>query len=110
MRLKLLLVSLPLLISSCVTIQDAEFCSPAGTVSNGAICSHLLNSETNTKTFNDFLFWLEAAPKTPTTPEKSAAICMSAIDFNAFKTELEVACRMLGKRCSLSTKTLFGGK
>jgi hypothetical protein len=42
---------------------------------------------------NDYLNWLEARDG------HAAAICMSAADWGDMKMKLELACKMLGKRC-----------
>lgn len=105
----LLLVSLPILVlSSCVTIHDGKTCSVAGRLSDGGICSHLISTDTETMTFEQFVDFLEPQPGAPNIPARGGAICMSAEDWGTMKTELEVACRELGSRCSMETKKALG--
>jgi hypothetical protein len=83
-----------------VTIRDATTCSVAGQLSAGAICSHTLTSVTADLTLDQFIDFLEAKAAENGKPAKGAAICMPSADFAEMKTELETACRELGKRCS----------
>jgi hypothetical protein len=116
MRLKLLSVVLlvSVLSQGCVTIRDKITCSAAGKLLAGAICSHTLTSETFDLTFDELVDMLEAQPERPdpknsgvVLPARGAAIIMSDEDFGEFKTELESACRMLGRRCSYATRQML---
>lgn len=42
-------------------------------------------------------------------PARGAAIIMQDSDWNEFKTEAEIACRMLGRRCKYEFKELLRG-
>lgn len=107
MRKSLLAISLSLIVSGCVTVRDIRTCTVAGDLSAGGICSHTLSSQTEDLNFDEFLDFLEAQPELPGKFAHGAAVCMSAADFNEMKTELEQACRELGKRCSLQTQQLL---
>lgn len=98
----LFLVGLLGSINSCVTVQDALFCTVAGEMSAGANCSHLISSDTEKKTFDQFMDFLDASPS------KGSAICISAEDLKVMKTELEQMCRMLKKRCSYQVQKIVG--
>lgn len=102
----LCLLSLSLAGSSCQSIKvtDKRACSAAGLVSLGGICTHTLTSEKEVLSFDQWIDFLEAQEATQNSPAKGAAVCMSSIDWGAMKTELEIACRMLGKRCTYELK------
>lgn len=101
-------------------------CAPAGKLSAGGICTHLISPEKTFISFNEILDMLEAQPErecvpvpglsvcadnqngTPQKiPARGAAIIMSAEDWGAMKTELEEACRKLGKRCSYEVRQMI---
>lgn len=106
-KLPWLSLSLLALISSgCITIREKEFCAVAGVMPAGAICTKFLGAARRFMTFDEYIEFLEARDERPdpanpgqTLPAKAAAISMSAEDFKEFKTEHEVMCRMLGKKC-----------
>jgi hypothetical protein len=117
------LALLCLINNSCTIIKDARTCSVAGVLSAGGICSHMISPETNDLSFNEFLDFLSAQPERTCVPvigmnvcaddqsqgvpvklpARAAAIVMSSDDWGTKKTELEVACRELGSRCSYET-------
>jgi hypothetical protein len=118
--LLLYLVSLVLVATSCVTIKEGTACAVAGKLSAGGICSHLISDKTGHLSFSEMIDFLEAQPERTCVPvpgmsvcaddqsmgiavklsARGAALAMSADDWGTMKTELEVACRMLGKRCT----------
>lgn len=111
--LLLSLSSLSFTASSCQSIQisDKEVCSVTGKLSAGGTCTHTLSDEIHYKTFEQYIDWLSAKPERPDPdhegqklPPHGAALCMSANDWAAMKTELETACRLLGKNCSWAMK------
>lgn len=115
-----LLGLLGFLSSSCVTVQDATTCAVAGRLSGGGLCAHMLSDSTFLLSFAEMLDFLEAHQERTCVPvpglnvcaqdqshgapaklpARGAAIVMSAEDWGEKKTELEIACRELGKRCS----------
>jgi hypothetical protein len=122
----ILAVSLSLLISGCVTIQDANTCAASGHITDGLLCSHLLTAQTEILSFNETLDFLDAQPYSRTCvpvpgfqvcaddqshgalvtlPPRGAAVAMSSNDWGIMKTELETACRELGSRCSFKVQT-----
>lgn len=117
-----------IILSGCVTINQASMCSSADNMQDGAICSRLVSADTNTLTFDEFIDMINAqaarncAPvpgfnicadnQTGTAaslPARGAAIVISSDDFGNILTELETMCRMLGAQCSYQTqiKTLI---
>jgi hypothetical protein len=84
-------------------VQDGGTCTVAGQLQNGGLCSHLLTPATSVLSFTEFVAFLEPAAKTPTSPARGGAICMSSQDWGTMKTELETACRELGSKCSYAT-------
>src|SRR6266404_6405878 len=101
-RLSLFLANLLVLIlNACaqagggIVITDKMFCSPAGMLSEGGICSHLISKEMKDMNFEEFLDFLESNDGSNGKPAKGAAICTSASDYKDLKTSLETACRML---------------
>lgn len=123
----LLVVSLTSVSSGCVTIKNANICSTAGKLSAGSICSRLTTSDTNDLTFKETLDLLEAQSDRTCVavqgfsvcsdnqnegvpiklPSRGAAIIMSSEDFKTLITELEMACRELGDRCTYSTAQII---
>lgn len=100
---------LALLVSGCKTISipNTEICAVAGVMSAGANCVETLTDNTREMTLDQFLEFLEPQEvvKDATTgktirPERGAAICQSAKDWNAMKTALEEACEKLGDACT----------
>lgn len=112
--MKLQLLSLTLLVltnSGCVTVKEATLCSAAAVLPAGANCSRLIGPEVEQIGFDDYVDFLEAKDDRPdpanpgqTLPAKPAAVCMSADDFSNIKTEIEILCRMAGKRCSYEVR------
>jgi hypothetical protein len=122
--LPLFLFSLSLVSEGCVTIQNAPTCAVAGDLSGGGICSHLLDATTLSLSFTEMVDFLDAQPDRSCVqvpgmpvcaddqstgvavklPARGAAIVMSAADWGTMKTELEVACRELGKGCSYAVQ------
>jgi hypothetical protein len=103
-----LLLLLTLKLSACqsVTIKEKTFCTVAGQLIDGAFCSHQIEPGTFDLTAEQLIAFLEAAPAVPATattpaiPAKGAGVVMSLDDFTEYQTELETACRILGKNCS----------
>lgn len=128
MKPKLLLASLPILIlTSCVSIKNANICAAAGKLSAGGICSRLTSKETNDLTFNELIDLLEAqsertcvpVPGFPVCaddqsngvvtklPARGASMIISSDDFEVLITELQQACRELGNKCSYETQKIL---
>lgn len=101
MRKKLWLSLSLLALSSCGTIDIpvTESCVVAGTLDAGMICAKS-SGETRDMTLEESVNWLSP----DVTTGKGSAVCQSSIDWNAQKTALEEACRMLGRRCSKPSK------
>lgn len=106
-------LGLVLLASSCgtLTIQDERACAAAGKVLGGANCTHTLSDEMEKLTFAEFLEFLQASPehpdpKDPTKkiPARGAAIAMLPDAWNRMKTDLELACRLMGPSCTFDIK------
>lgn len=120
----LLASSLGLGSSGCVTIQEGTTCAAQGHLSLGGICSHLISSDTFTLSFAEMVDFIDAQPdrtcvpvpgmkvcaddQTTGTavdlPARGGAIITSAEDWGTLKTELETACREMGKGCSYAVK------
>lgn len=97
-------------LSSCqhtkVKVPNTEFCAVAGVISAGADCGQTLSPATREMTLDEFIDFLEPQPERPNPdrpgemlPEKGAAICQSAKDYNRNQTALEIACVKLGNNC-----------
>ena len=82
---------------ACIEVPNTKTCAVAGSLMAGGICAETLTGKTSDMTFDEFVTFLE--PQTGATP-RPGAICQSADDWNAQKTVLEQACRMLGARCT----------
>lgn len=113
--------------SSCVTIQNGNTCTVAGKLSAGGICSHITDSLTSDLSFNEMIDMIEAQPARKCVPVpgfnicaddqtkgipldlplRGGAIIMPASDATLLLTELQISCRMLGKRCSYQTKAIL---
>lgn len=96
------------LLSSCkeIKIKNWEFCSVAGILSAGMNCANSLKPDTREINLDETIAWLEPAEAVldsngkEIVPARGAAICQSSEHFNEFKTALEIACKMLKKKCS----------
>lgn len=111
--LGLSLSSLSFIGSGCdsIEIKDKVTCSVSGSLARGATCTHTLTGDISYKSFEEYLDWLEAKPERPDPshpgallPAHGAALAMSSKDWGEFKTELEIACRLLKNRCSYEMK------
>lgn len=110
MRLLLLLSSMALSLSACVTgsvvVPNTTDCSLAGVWEAGAFCAESVTGIKSKLTMDEYLDFLTPQDARPdpqdpakTLPKRAGAVCQSADDFGRRKTALEQACRMLGKRC-----------
>lgn len=96
------------LLVSCagVEIKNTRAVTVAGRLLNGADWANMLDEETGSMTFEEFVEFLEPQPAERnsrgeiTRPERGGAICQSADHFNQNKTSLELACIHLGKLCT----------
>ena len=99
------------MVASCrgshIVIPNTEACTAAGILSAGAICAETLTNKARDLTFDEYLDFLEPQVKRPDPahpgeflPARGGAICQSVDDWNAQKTALELACRVLGKNCT----------
>lgn len=107
-----MLINLALLnfTASCVSVEikDTKDCAVAGDLRAGMICTHTLNDTVERMDLQHSLDWLQPQNQRPdpdnigqTLPAHGAALCRSANDYLEAKNELEEACRILGKRCTL---------
>jgi len=99
-----------------IEIKDGTTCAVAGKLSAGLNCAHLRSDATFELDFNHAIEFLEARPERPdpdhpgqTLPAKGAAICLPSADYATVATELELACRLLGKQCTYETQKLIAG-
>lgn len=98
------------LLASCASIRipETEVCGVAGVLQAGANCALTLSPKTREMTFEEFVEFLEPQPARTVNgkklPERGAAMCQSADDFNKLKTTLEQACEKLGKNCTYEMK------
>ena len=106
-------LTLLVLLSACdkLKVSDTEACAVAGRLKAGADCVHTLSDEERSMNLDELITWLEPQeakvdPKSGKiiSPERGAAICQSAADFNSNKTALEQACYALGNACSYEIK------
>jgi hypothetical protein len=67
-------------------------------MSAGADCGTIISGEKESKTFDEFIEWLEPSDERP------GAICESAEDFFRLKASLERACQLLKHRCTEEMK------
>lgn len=116
MRL-LSLFGLALLCSACnVVVPNVRICHVAGVLDAGSNCAETNTGTTSEMNFDETLDFLEAQPERPDPatpgqmlPARGAAACMSADDFGRLKTSIELACRMLGKRCTYEMRQAIAG-
>lgn len=98
-------------LSGCVTgsiiIPNTTACTVAGVFSAGGFCAETLTNKVRDLSMNEYLDFLEAQSERPDPdhegqilPARAGAICQSTDDWNAQKTALEMACRVLGKHCT----------
>ena len=130
---KLCLLSLSLIVSACgsgsIVIKDERPCAVAGRLADGGICTHTLSSETNNLSLNEMIDFLEPQPARHCVPVPGMTICAddqsqgtavdlparggaiaeSSEDWKQRQVELEQACRLLGKKCKLDTRTAISG-
>lgn len=107
----MLLVSL----SGCkeIEIKNSEFCAVAGILAAGMDCANSLKPDTRSMDLDETIAWLEPSEAVldsngkEVVPARGAAICQSSNDFNENKTTLEIACRMLGKKCSYQLQQII---
>lgn len=78
-------------------------CSAAGSLAAGAVCSDTQGNSFSISML-DYLAFLEPVASDNPEERRAGAICESAEDWTKKKTTLEVACRILGKRCSYEHK------
>lgn len=88
------------LIVSCGTVKipNTEVCTIAGKLSHGMICAETMTSNTRDLTFEESLEFLEASE------DRGAALCQSSKHWNDIRTTLEIACKLLGKKCKKKLK------
>jgi hypothetical protein len=91
--------------SGCATVRipNTRVCTTAGVMSQGAICAETLTGTTQELTLDEWIAFLEPTDK------RAGALCQSTEDWNKQKIALELACRKLGKACSLEVKRAFRG-
>jgi hypothetical protein len=96
----LLLSSSSLALASCVTVvPNTTQCTVAGSFEAGAICAETNTGIISEMTPDEFIAFLLPSDGYLTGKPRAGAVCQSAADYNAMKTALEQACRILGKRC-----------
>ena len=98
MRLPKHLLSLFVLMASCVTVPNTENCTVAGDIAGGAMCATAISGETRHMTADEYIEFLLPGEQPDGTP-RAGAVCRTARDHENEKTAFEKACRMLGKRC-----------
>lgn len=110
-------VSALLFLNCCghVTVTNKEICSVAGRIQFGGICAETHTETTRDLTYIELMDMLEAQEDRPdpqdatrVLPAHGAAIIMTTADFGSFKTELEVACRLLKSKCSYEVQQAIG--
>lgn len=72
-------------------------------MSEGANCANTTTGEMKQIGLDEYIDFL----KIQTEPSRPGAVCMSFQDFDHLKTSIEVACRMLGKRCTYEQKKVI---
>lgn len=106
---------------ACVQVKDEAQCAVSGKIAYGGLCTHLRSDKKFTISTSELIDLIDAQPADrvcvpkedlpvcaddqttgvpATLPARGASIIMASAAWNEMKTELEVACRMLGKRCT----------
>lgn len=111
---KILLSSFILMaLSACdnVEVPDTTVCFVKGAMIAGAGCETTISNQSSDMTLEQFIDFLEPQPERPDPehpgallPARAGALCQSTDDWNANKTALEQACRILGRRCTYEIK------
>lgn len=103
-KLRFLILCAFVVLSGCrgskIVVPNTEACTVAGIVGAGAICAETVTGVTRDMTMDEFFDFLEPKEEHDDIPGRAGAVCQSADDWNDQKTALEMACRVLGKKCS----------
>ena len=94
LRLSLVIASISLLVSSCITIPDIEVCMVPFKLENGAICESSNSDHSRQLSPFDLITLIEGSEEIP------PAFIISSQDFEKLKTALQQACHKLGDSCS----------
>ena len=104
---------LSLLLSSCVTVPvpNTKECQVAGILSAGMNCAETITHKISELNLAETIDFLEPQPErqdpsdpTKTLPARAGAICRSADDARKQKDALDIACRLLGNKCTKEMK------
>ncbi len=97
-----------------VVVPNTEACTTAGTLAAGAFCAETLTGKTRDMTTDQFFDYLEPQAARPDPenpghdlPARGGAVCQTVDDWNAQKTALEQACRILGKNCTYELRLVI---
>lgn len=108
MRLQILFASTALALgSSCVTIPNYRACTVAALIEVGGDCA-MSNTLLKTKiTAAELVYMLEPQPERPDPdhpgqmlPKRAGAVIIEAAEYKRMKDAVELACRMLGNKCT----------
>ncbi len=103
-KLALLSLFVSMALSACrgghLVVPNVENCTVAGVIAAGAFCSETITGKTRDLTMNELFDFLEPQAAHDDVPARAGAVCQSAEQWNAQKTVLEQACRILGKDCT----------
>lgn len=95
------------LASSCITVPNIEGCTVAGAIEAGADCAKSNSGEKRKITAQELIQMLEPTvdapdPKNPSQVIKgrAGAVIITAEDYKRAKNAQELACRMLGQKCT----------
>lgn len=93
--------------SGCVSVPNIEGCTVAGAIEAGADCAKSNSGEKRKITAQELIEMLEPTLDAPDQKNPSqvikgraGAVIITAEDYKRAKTAQELACRMLGQKCT----------